>query len=142
MTQATPFFHYAFPVRDLKAAREFYTEVLGCAEGRSSERWIDFNLYGHQIVAHLAPNEPACVAKSLVDGHEVPARHFGLILEWGMWEALADRLRSKKISFVIEPYIRFKGEVGEQGTMFIMDPSDNALEFKSFRDMGQIFAAR
>lgn len=136
-------FHLAFPVSDLHAAREFYGEVLGCAEGRSSETWIDFNLYGHQIVAHYkltAVNEESPHANA-VDGHDVPVPHFGVILSWDEWHALADRLKSLRISFVIEPYIRFEGEVGEQATMFFLDPSGNALEFKAFRDMDQLFAS-
>lgn len=137
---ATPAFHLAFPVHDLGAARRFYGDLLGCPEGRSSDAWVDFNLHGHQIVAHLAPQECAGSATSAVDGDDVPVRHFGLILEMPVWQALADRLRAAGTAFVIQPHIRFKGEVGEQATMFFLDPSGNALEFKAFADMSQVFA--
>jgi extradiol dioxygenase family protein len=137
---AAPAFHLAFPVRDLDEARRFYGGLLGCPEGRSSDEWVDFNLQGHQIVAHLAPQECAQVATSAVDGHGVPVRHFGLILEMDAWQVLADKLRAAGTRFIIEPYIRFKGEVGEQATMFFLDPSGNALEFKAFADMSQVFA--
>lgn len=134
-------FHLAFPVHDLAAARYFYTQLLGCAEGRSSETWIDFDLYGHQIVAHLKPEAGSGVAlHNAVDGQAVPVPHFGVILAWDIWQALATRLREQHIEFVIEPCIRFKGQVGEQATMFFLDPSGNALEFKSFKDVKQIFA--
>ncbi|KGM32975.1 VOC family protein [Inquilinus limosus] len=141
MRMVTPF-HIAFPVRDLAAARHFYGTVLGCPEGRSSDSWIDFDLYGHQIVAHL---KPAAAGEDMahhnpVDGHDVPVPHFGVVLEMADWEALADRLKAAGIRFVIEPYVRFKGQVGEQATMFFLDPSGNALEFKAFADMSQIFA--
>ena len=136
----TPF-HIAFPVDDLAAARHFYGTTLGCPEGRSSAQWIDFDLYGHQIVAHLKPRAPGDVAHhNPVDGHDVPVPHFGVVLTMEQWDVLADRLRSAGVAFVIEPYIRFKGEVGEQATMFFLDPAGNALEFKAFADMGQIFA--
>jgi uncharacterized protein len=134
-----PPFHLAFPVTDLAAAREFYGALLGCAEGRSSEKWIDFDLYGHQIVAHLAPGEDA-TATSSVDGKAVPVRHFGIVLPWSEWHDLAERLRASKTAFIIEPGIRFAGEIGEQATMFFLDPSGNALEFKAFRDPSQLFA--
>ncbi|MDE1175090.1 MAG: VOC family protein [Edaphobacter sp.] len=134
-------FHIAFPVNDLAAARRFYGETLGCPEGRSSDQWIDFNLYGHQIVAHLKPaSDSANVHHNPVDGHDVPVPHFGVVLPMETWEALAERLKQAKINFVIEPYIRFKGETGEQATMFFLDPSGNALEFKAFADLGQLFA--
>lgn len=133
-------FHIAFPVHDLAAARAFYGGVLGCNEGRSSERWIDFDLYGHQIVAHLAPGTKRAVNHNPVDGHDVPIPHFGVILSLAQWEALATRVRNAGIQFVIEPYIRFKGEAGEQATMFFLDPSGNALEFKAFADFKQVFA--
>jgi extradiol dioxygenase family protein len=136
----TNLFHLAFPVHDLKAARDFYSRVLGCEEGRSSERWIDFNLYGHQIVAHLAENSAGIKASNSVDADNVPVPHFGIVLPMDEWQQLADRLRSHGISFIIEPKIRFKGEVGEQATMFFLDPSGNALEFKSFADFSQVFA--
>jgi len=133
-------FHLAFPVHDLEKARTFYGDLLGCPEGRSSNRWIDFDLFGHQIVAHLAPERCVKNAHNTVDGHDVPVPHFGLILDMPQWKALATRLREAGVSFVIEPCIRFRGEVGEQATMFLLDPSGNALEFKAFTDPGQIFA--
>ena len=133
-------FHLAFPVRDIAEARRFYGEVIGCAEGRSAPHWVDFDFYGHQLVAHLAPEECGYTATSLVDGHAVPARHFGAIISMSEWQALAERLRQAGTAFVLEPYIRFKGEPGEQATMFFLDPSGNALEFKSFADIGQLFA--
>lgn len=137
---AIPLFHLAFPVQDLAQARAFYGELLGCPEGRSSEEWVDFNFYGHQIVAHLAPQECSAVALNAVDGDDVPVRHFGAILSMSEWEALAQKLQQAGIRFVIEPHIRFKGQVGEQATMFFLDPSGNALEFKAFGDMSQVFA--
>ena len=133
-------FHLAFPVDDLPAARRFYADLLGCPEGRSSGEWIDFNLYGHQIVAHLAPKKTEGDHHNPVDGHEVPVPHFGVVLDWDDFHALAERLRAGGVSFVIEPYIRFAGQVGEQATMFFLDPSGNALEFKSFRDRSRLFA--
>jgi extradiol dioxygenase family protein len=133
-------FHLAFPVHDLAAAREFYGNVLGCGEGRSSDRWVDFNLYGHQIVAHLAEDSAGIKASNSVDADNVPVPHFGIVLPMDQWQALADRLRQNGVEFVIEPKIRFKGEVGEQATMFFLDPSGNALEFKSFADFSQVFA--
>lgn len=137
---AIPPFHLAFPVHSLAAAREFYGELLGCPEGRSSEDWVDFNFYGHQIVAHLAPEEAGHRQTSAVDGHNVPVRHFGVVLPMADWQAAADKLKAAGQTFVIEPYIRFKGEVGEQATMFFLDPSGNALELKAFGDIGQLFA--
>jgi extradiol dioxygenase family protein len=136
----TALFHLAFPVRDIAEARAFYGGLIGCAEGRSSANWVDFDFYGHQLVAHLAPDECGHRATSAVDGHEVPVRHFGAIISLAEWEALAARLREANIEFVIEPYIRFKGETGEQATMFFLDPSGNALEFKAFADLSQVFA--
>ena len=133
-------FHLAFPVRDLKEAHDFYTGLLGCGIGRSSDHWIDFDFYGHQVVAHLAPEELKAADTNAVDGKQVPVRHFGVVLPWAEWESLAAKLQERGINFVIEPYIRFKGEVGEQATMFFLDPSGNALEFKSFKDPGQLFA--
>jgi extradiol dioxygenase family protein len=138
--QATPLFHLAFPVHDLAAARGFYGELLGCPEGRSSEAWIDFNFYGHQVVAHLAPEETGASARNAVDGDDVPVRHFGAILSMDQWQALADKLKAADIRFIIEPHIRFKGQTGEQATMFFLDPSGNALEFKAFGDISQVFA--
>lgn len=133
-------FHLAFPVKDLNEARNFYGGLLGCPEGRSSTQWIDFNFYGHQIVAHLSPEECSHRGTSKVDGHAVPVRHFGAILSMTDWDALADRLRDAGTRFVIVPHVRFKGEVGEQATMFFLDPSGNALEFKAFGDLSQVFA--
>lgn len=135
----TPF-HIAFPVDDLDAARAFYGGTLGCAEGRSSAQWIDFDLFGHQIVAHLKPRSSESAHHNPVDGHDVPVPHFGVVLAMDDWEALAERLRRSGVAFVIEPYVRFKGEVGEQATMFFLDPAGNALEFKAFADIGQLFA--
>ena len=132
-------FHLAFPVDDLAAARKFYGDLMGCPEGRSSSEWIDFSFFGHQIVAHLAPPR-AKVHHNEVDGHDVPVPHFGVVLDWDDFHSLAQRLRAQGLTFVIEPYIRFAGLVGEQATMFFYDPAGNALEFKSFRDRGQLFA--
>ena len=137
---AQPLFHLAVPVKDIAEARRFYGELLGCPEGRSAPNWVDFDFYGHQVVAHLAPEECGHRKTSAVDGHDVPVRHFGAILPMGEWEALAQKLTSAGIDFIIEPHVRFKGEVGEQATMFFLDPSGNALEFKSFADMSQVFA--
>jgi len=133
-------FHLAFPVHDLAAARAFYSGLLGCREGRSSDTWVDFDLFGHQIVAHLAPEKCGVGARNPVDGHDVPVPHFGVILPMPDWQRLADRLRAAGLHFVIEPYVRFAGQVGEQATMFFLDPSGNALEFKAFADPDQIFA--
>ena len=140
MPSLTPF-HIAFPVNDLKAARHFYGGVLGCPEGRSSDTWIDFDLFGHQIVAHLKPGHRGSDAHhNPVDGHDVPVPHFGVVLRMEDFEALAERLKAAGTKFVIEPYVRFKGEVGEQATMFFLDPAGNALEFKAFRDLSKLFA--
>jgi extradiol dioxygenase family protein len=133
-------FHLAFPVNDLEAARSFYGHTLGCDEGRSSSEWIDFNFFGHQLVAHLAPEECGHIASNTVDGHQVPVKHFGVVLTMNDWNVLANRLKVNKMQFVIEPQIRFKGQVGEQATMFFLDPSGNALEFKAFEDPSQLFA--
>ncbi|MGA2550255.1 MAG: VOC family protein [Burkholderiaceae bacterium] len=133
-------FHLAFPVHDLSAARAFYGGLLRCPEGRSAPDWVDFDLYGHQIVAHLAPSETAAAGTSHVDGDDVPVRHFGVVLSMVEWKALAERLKDQNVRFVIEPHIRFKGEVGEQATMFFKDPSGNALEFKAFADPARLFA--
>lgn len=138
--QKIPRFHLAFPVKELKETLIFYRDILGCETGRSSEKWIDFNFFGHQVVAHVSPEDAGKSASNEVDGHEVPAKHFGVILEWDEWHNLVDRLIDHNQKFVIDPYIRFKGEPGEQATMFFLDPSDNALEFKAFRDESQIFA--
>jgi extradiol dioxygenase family protein len=133
-------FHLAFPVHDLQLARQFYGGVLGCPEGRSSEAWIDFDLFGHQIVAHLAPEEAGHRQTSAVDGDDVPVRHFGVVLDMSSWTALAETLKAKGVRFIIEPHVRFKGQVGEQATMFFLDPSGNALEFKAFADPSRLFA--
>jgi extradiol dioxygenase family protein len=133
-------FHLAFPVDNLEAARKFYGTVLGCEEGRSSDQWIDFSLFGHQIVAHFQAADDKPDHSNPVDGHDVPVPHFGVVLPWEQWELLAERLKKQEVQFVIEPYVRFAGEVGEQATMFFRDPSGNALEFKAFKDPTQIFA--
>ena len=138
--QAIPLFHLAFPVRDLAEARRFYGGLLGSPEGRSSPAWVDFDFYGHQIVAHLAPDECGPAATGDVDGDAVPVRHFGAILAMPAWQALAAKLQAAGTRFIIEPHLRFQGEAGEQATMFLLDPSGNALEFKSFADIGQVFA--
>jgi extradiol dioxygenase family protein len=133
-------FHLAFPVRDIAEARAFYGELLGCPEGRSAPEWVDFDFYGHQIVAHLAPDECGHLQHRAVDGHDVPVRHFGAILPMDKWQATADKLAARQTAFVIEPYIRFKGEPGEQATMFFLDPSGNAIELKSFANLESLFA--
>jgi uncharacterized protein len=140
----TPF-HLAVQVRDIAESRRFYGEILGCSEGRSDERWVDFNLFGHQFVCHLNPllgtNGSLAAHYNAVDGHGVPVPHFGVVLEMDAWQALAERLRRHGVKFVIEPYVRFAGQPGEQATMFLLDPSGNAIEFKAFRDIeGQLFA--
>jgi uncharacterized protein len=134
-------FHLAFPVHDLKEARRFYGTVMGCAEGRSSDHWIDFDFCGHQIVAHYDPSARAIAVHNAVDGHDVPVPHFGIVLTMSQWEELAERLRAADTVFGIEPHIRFKGEAGEQATMFFYDPSGNALEFKAFADDAMLFAS-
>jgi uncharacterized protein len=138
MSDLTPF-HLAFAVDDLERTRDFYVRVLGCSEGRSSERWIDFDLFGHQIVAHLAPGSGAR-ARNPVDGDVVPVPHFGVVLQLDRFHELAERLRRAGVKMEIEPHIRFRGLPGEQATLFLLDPSGNALEFKAFRDFAQIFA--
>ncbi|MEQ5843335.1 VOC family protein [Paraburkholderia acidicola] len=135
-----PPFHLAFPVHSLAAAREFYGDLLGCPEGRSSPEWVDFDFYGHQIVAHLAPEEAGHRTTNAVDGHAVPVRHFGVVLSVPQWQTLTDKLTAANTAFVIEPHIRFKGEVGEQATMFFLDPSGNAVEIKAFANMASLFA--
>ena len=140
MSRSVPLFHLAFPVHDLAAARVFYGDLLGCPEGRSSAQWVDFDFFGHQVVAHLAPDECRMAATGQVDGDAVPVRHFGAILDMAGWQTLADSLQAAGTRFIIEPHVRFKGQVGEQATMFFLDPSGNALEFKSFADMSQVFA--
>jgi uncharacterized protein len=135
-----PGFHLAIPVDDLGRARAFYGGVLGLSEGRSSDSWVDWNFYGHQVVTHHAPPSPDTGHSNPVDGHDVPVPHFGLVLPIEEFHALADRLRAAGLEFVIEPYLRFAGEPGEQWTMFLCDPAGNALEFKAFRDESQLFA--
>lgn len=134
-----PRFHLAFPVSDLDEARGFYVGVLGCREGRSSETWVDFEFFGHQLSAHLSERTDE-EASNEVDGDQVPVRHFGAILEWGEWEAMAERLEVAGVEFMIRPRVRFEGAVGEQGTFFVRDPSRNVIELKSFRDDEQVFA--
>jgi len=141
MSKITPF-HVAVPVYDIGEARKFYREVLGCGEGRTDDLWTDFDLYGHQFVIHYKP-KPKNIEEhhtNPVDGHDVPVPHYGVVLEWDEFEMLAKRLKAHGVKFVIEPYIRFKGLPGEQATMFFLDPSGNALEFKAFKDIGQLFA--
>jgi uncharacterized protein len=133
-------FHLAFPVHSLEAAREFYGNILGCTEGRSSDRWVDFDLFGHQIVAHLAEGSAGVKAANHVDADDVPVPHFGMIMQMDEWRSFADKLVEKEVEFIIEPKIRFAGEVGEQATMFFLDPSGNALEFKGFNDFSSVFA--
>lgn len=135
-----PPFHLAFPVDDLAAARAFYGGLLGCPEGRSADHWVDFDLFGHQIVAHLAPEAARARASNPVDGEEVPVPHFGLVLPMAEWTVLAERLRDADVRFVIEPTVRFAGQVGEQATMFLLDPAGNALEFKAMADPAKLFA--
>lgn len=135
-------FHLAIPVTDLEKCRAFYRDILECSEGRSDTHWVDFNFFGHQLVIH---QKPATQSKEKqisnpVDGHDVPVPHFGVVLDWDDWVNLSDKLKERNIKFVIEPYVRFKGEVGEQATMFFMDPEDNALEFKAFKNLDQLFA--
>ena len=137
---SAPLFHLAFPVDDLAAARAFYGGLLGCPEGRSSDQWIDFDLRGHQIVAHLAPDAVRARATNPVDGDDVPVPHFGLVLAMDEWRALADRLEGAGVAFVIPPTVRFAGQPGEQATMFLLDPAGNALEFKAMADPAKLFA--
>ncbi len=139
MKQLPPF-HLAFPVTSLSEARTFYGDLLGCAEGRSSDAWVDFDFHGHQIVAHLAPEAAGRNHHSDVDGADVPVPHFGLVLSMRDWQALADRLRAADVDFVVQPHVRFQGKAGEQATMFLLDLSGNALEFKAFADPSQLFA--
>ncbi len=134
-------FHLAIPVKDLAISRKFYKEVLECTEGRSSEKWVDFNFFGHQLVIHQKPNTdiPNNQISNSVDGHDVPVPHFGVVLDWDKWTELSKKLNAKNIGFIIEPYVRFKGEMGEQATMFFLDPENNALEFKAFKNNNQLF---
>lgn len=140
MIQRLSPFHLAIPVHDLAEARHFYGQVLGCSEGRSSDHWVDFDFFGHQLVIHEVPDKQPASAHNPVDGHDVPVPHFGVVLDWPFWHTFAERLRSKNITFVIEPYIRFEGQPGEQATLFFQDPSSNSLEFKAFRNAEQLFA--
>lgn len=142
MAQKINPFHVAIPVYDLQETRSFYRDTLGCEEGRSSDHWVDFNLFGHQFVIHLKPKpeQKEGLHHNPVDGHDVPVPHYGVVLDWEDWENLRDKLIANNTKFVIDPYIRFKGQTGEQATMFFLDPSGNALEFKSFKDMNQLFA--
>ena len=139
MQNITPF-HVAIPVHNLEECRTFYREVLGCEEGRSSDHWVDFNLFGHQVVIHYKPKSGEVLHTNPVDGKNVPVPHYGVVLPWDTFQSFSRELEGKGIDFVIEPYIRFKGEVGEQATMFFLDPAGNALEFKAFRNMDQLFA--
>jgi len=140
MQTITPF-HVAIPVHNLEECRTFYRETLGCEEGRSSDQWVDFNLFGHQVVIHYKPRtEAEDLHTNPVDGKHVPVPHYGVVLPWETFQAFSEELKEKGISFVIEPYIRFEGQVGEQATMFFLDPAGNALEFKAFRNMDQLFA--
>jgi extradiol dioxygenase family protein len=135
----TPF-HLAIPVTDLSQAQSFYGELLACTKGRSSEQWIDWNFFGHQLVTHLVSEMPSVPKPNQVDNHAVPIPHFGVVLAWQDWQQLADKLIAAKVEFIIQPYVRFKGQTGEQGTLFFLDPCGNALEFKAFKDMHQLFA--
>ncbi len=139
MLQAVAF-HLAIPVNDIESTRTFYTELLGCQVGRAAERWIDFNFFGHQVSAHVKPDETEPVTTNPVDGESVPVRHFGMVLTWEAWHALVKRLDEQHVTYLIPPTTRFEGQVGEQATLFITDPSNNVLEFKSFRQPGQLFA--
>ena len=139
---ALPPFHLAFPVDDLNAARRFYGELLGCPEGRSAEEWVDFDFYGHQIVAHLAPEAARARASNPVDGEDVPVPHFGIVLPMAEWKALATRLDGVGVNFVVAPTVRFEGQPGEQATMFFLDPAGNALEFKAMSDPAKLFSKR
>lgn len=138
-SSVTPF-HIAIPAHNLTDCRTFYREVLGCEEGRSSDHWVDFNLFGHQVVIHYKPKTEEQLHTNAVDGKNVPVPHYGVVLPWDIFESFSSHLKSKGVEFVIEPYVRFKGEVGEQATMFFLDPAGNALEFKAFKDMAQLFA--
>ena len=133
-------FHLAFPINDIEETKSFYKKHFYCEIGREDKKWVDFDFYGHQLSAHLRPEELKNTKKNSVDGKDVPVRHFGVILEWETWHQLSSKLKENDIDFIIDPYIRFKGEVGEQATMFFLDPSGNALEFKSFKDSSQVFA--
>ncbi len=139
MQNVSPF-HIAIPVHNLTECRKFYKEILNCEEGRSSDHWVDFNLFGHQLVIHYKPKETEELHTNPVDGKNVPVPHYGVVLTWDIFHSFSEELKAKGVEFIIEPYIRFKGLVGEQATMFFLDPAGNALEFKAFKDMGQLFA--
>lgn len=139
MQPITPF-HIAIPVHNLAECRTFYRKILGCEEGRSSDQWVDFNLFGHQLVIHYKEKTAEDLHSNPVDGKNVPIPHYGVVLPWDVFQTFSETLRAKGVSFIIEPYIRFEGQVGEQATMFFLDPAGNALEFKSFKDIGQLFA--
>jgi extradiol dioxygenase family protein len=134
-----PLFHLAVPVTDLEATRRFFTDVLGCRVGREDERWIDFDFFGHQLSAHLTEEMPR-IMTNLVDGKQIPVSHFGLVLEWRQWHAVVERLREKSVTFLVDPCLRFEGQAGEQATLFVQDPSGNAIELKSFREPARLFA--
>ncbi|MCO6499962.1 MAG: VOC family protein [Vicingus serpentipes] len=136
-------FHLAIPVHDIEKCRDFYSNVLECSEGRSTDKWVDFNFFGHQLVIHKSPSNQKADEEPItnpVDGKNVPVPHFGVVLDWDTWMSLSQKLKAKNIPFIIEPYIRFEGEIGEQATMFFLDPEGNALEFKAFKDIHQLFA--
>lgn len=139
MSNISPF-HIAIPVHNLDECRTFYGNILGCHEGRSSDHWVDFNLFGHQLVIHYKPKTKEELHTNAVDGKAVPVPHYGVVLPWDVFKSFAEELKAKNVDFVIEPYVRFEGEVGEQATMFFLDPAGNALEFKAFKDIGQLFA--
>ena len=141
MTDIQPLFHLAFPVNDISETEIFFIKVIGCSVGRRSDKWIDFNFFGHQISAHLKPEEAGKALTNKVDGDSVPVRHFGLVLPWDEWYSFSKKLKKNGIQFLIEPHIRFKGKMGEQATLFILDPSGNALEFKSFKNDNMLFAS-
>jgi extradiol dioxygenase family protein len=134
-------FHIAIPVHNLEECRAFYRDILNCEEGRSSDHWVDFNLFGHQLVIHYKPKSEGDLHANPVDGKQVPVPHYGVVLPWDEFQGFANHIREKGVDFIIEPYIRFEGQVGEQATMFFKDPAGNALEFKSFKDIGQLFAS-
>ncbi|MCH2038410.1 MAG: VOC family protein [Rickettsiales bacterium] len=134
-------FHLAIPVNNLEESKQFFMSLFKATIGRECEQWVDLNFFGHQLSIHLKPEETAEASKNTVDGKQVPVRHFGVVLDWEIWHELADRLKAHNIDFIIKPYIRFKGKIGEQATMFFLDPSGNALEFKSFKDKSQLFNA-
>ena len=139
MSAITPF-HIAIPVHNLNECRTFYREVLNCSEGRSSDHWVDFNLFGHQLVIHYKPKSQEDLHTNPVDGKNVPVPHYGVVLPWDTFKSFSEELKNKGVAFIIEPHVRFEGQVGEQATMFFLDPAGNALEFKAFKDMGQLFA--